>query len=273
MDERLHRLRPHPGALRAASNVRRHMEGSEILASHADCDRVQDPYSLRCAPQVHGAVRDALDHFRDVVECEINSVTDNPILFGDAETPEAISGGAFHGEPLALTLDYAAIALTDLANISERRTYLLLSGVDGLPILLMRETGLNSGFMLPQYTSAALLNECKVLATPASVDSIPTSLGQEDHVSMGATSAVKCYEVLDRVETVLAIEMLCAGQAIDFRAPLRAGDGPRAAHALLRERITHAESDREFGRDIRAALELLRESEALRGVARFSAPR
>jgi histidine ammonia-lyase len=178
MDPRLHEVRPHPGAQTVAANVRRWMAGSEILSSHENCGRVQDPYSLRCIPQVHGAFRDALTHFSQTVEREINSVTDNPIVFEDG----AISGGNFHGAPLALVLDYLAIALTDLASISERRTYQLLSGEDGLPKLLMRDTGLNSGFMLPQYTAAALVNECKVLATPAAVDSIPTSLGQEGHL-------------------------------------------------------------------------------------------
>ena len=195
---------------------------------------------------------------------EINSVTDNPILFED----DAISGGNFHGAPLALVLDYLAIALTDQANISERRTYQLLNGEDDLPKLLMRDTGLNSGFMLPQYTAAALLNECKVLATPASIDSIPTSLGQEDHVSMGATSAFKCYEVVDRVETVLAIEMMCAVQALDFRAPLKPGIAPRAAHALIRRHITHADADRPFGEDIRTAAWLLRDGQELLEIAR-----
>ena len=214
-------------------------------------------------PQVHGAFRDALTHFAGVVLREINSVTDNPLIFEDG----AVSGGNFHGAPLALVLDYLAIALTDLANISERRTYLLLAGDGDLPKLLMQDTGLNSGFMLPQYTAAALLNECKVLSTPASVDSIPTSLGQEDHVSMGATSAVKTYEILDRVETVLAIEMMCAAQAIDFLAPLRPGDGPRAAHELIRRHIPHAEADRHFGADISTAVELLRESLEIRELA------
>lgn len=273
-DERLHAVRPHPGARQAAANIRRHMADSQILESHRDCDRVQDPYSLRCAPQVHGALRDCLRHVGEVVEREINSVTDNPVLF-ETDSPigaEALSGGNFHGEPLALTLDYLAIALTDLANISERRVYLLLSGIDGLPALLMRDTGLNSGFMLPQYTAAALVNECKVLATPASIDTIPTSLGQEDHVSMGATSAVKCYEILDRVETVAAIEMLCAAQALDFRAPLRPGVGPRAAHAVLRRTISHADADRQFGNDIRESLRILRDSVELRAVARGGSP-
>jgi histidine ammonia-lyase len=271
-DERLHKLRPHPGAQAVAANIRRHLAGSEILQSHATCEKVQDPYSLRCAPQVHGAFRDALDHFRDVLTREINSVTDNPLVFGGQEdnpTPvDAISGGLFHGAPLALVLDYLAIALTDLANISERRIYLLLAGDEGLPKLLMRDTGLNSGFMLPQYTAAALLNECKVLATPASVDSIPTSLGQEDHVSMGATSAVKLYDVLDRVETVLAIEMMCAAQAMDYRDPLNPGEGPRRAREIVREHVPHAEADRQFGQDIHTALHLLRADRELREIAR-----
>ncbi|MBU0639447.1 MAG: histidine ammonia-lyase [Planctomycetes bacterium] len=273
MDERLHELRPHPGAQTVAANIRRHMADSEILPSHANCERVQDPYSLRCAPQVHGAFREALWHASAVATREVNSVTDNPILFGSADDTddqpvEAISGGNFHGAPLALVLDYLGIALTDLASISERRVYLLLAGHSGLPELLMQETGLNSGFMLPQYTAAALVNEAKVLATPASVDSIPTSLGQEDHVSMGATAALKCYEILDRAETVLAIELMCAAQAIDFRMPLKTGLGPRAAHEIVRRRITHAEADRLFGEDIAAALHLLRASAELRAVAR-----
>lgn len=267
-DARLHLVRPHPGAQRVAANIRRHMSGSEILESHRGCDRVQDPYSLRCAPQVHGAFRDALAHFREVVGREINSVTDNPILFADQGAVEALSGGNFHGEPLALVLDYLAIALTDFANIAERRVYLLLAGDDRLPKLLMTDTGVNSGFMLPQYTAAALVNECKVLATPASIDTIPTSLGQEDHVSMGATAAVKCYEILDRVETVLAIEMLCAAQAVDFHAPLKPGVGPRAAHAVIRGAINHADVDREFGRDIVRSVALLRESGDLLRIAR-----
>lgn len=270
-DERLQGLRPHPGAQVVAANIRHHMAGSEILKSHEHCERVQDPYSLRCAPQVHGAFRDALSHACDVLTREVNSVTDNPVLFGDADDDPkaaAISGGLFHGAPLALVLDYLAIALTDLANISERRIYLLLAGQDGLPPLLMRDTGLNSGFMLPQYTAAALLNECKVLATPASIDSIPTSLGQEDHVSMGGTAAIKLYEVLDRVETVLAIEMMCAAQAMDYREPLSPGEGPGRAREIVRQHISHADADRQFGADIHAALRLLRDDERLRSIAR-----
>lgn len=262
-DERLHQLRPHRGAIETASNIRQLMVDSEILSSHVDCDRVQDPYSLRCVPQVHGASRDALKHATEVVETEINSVTDNPLIFEDGTI---ISGGLFHGQSLALVLDYLAIALAELASISERRIYLLLSGVDDLPTSLMKDTGLNSGFMLSQYTAAALVSENKGLCTPSSVDSIPTSLGQEDHVSMGARSAVKCMQVLKNTETVLAIEQMCAAQAIDFRAPLKPGMGPRTAHAEIRKVLTHADSDRLFGQDIQVSLSLLRSNEVLYAV-------
>ncbi len=262
-DARLHALRPHPGAIETAENIIRLMANSEILESHANCLRVQDPYSIRCVPQVHGAIRDAIRHAADVVEREINSVTDNPLIFDNGDV---ISGGSFHGEPLALVLDYLAMALSELASISERRTYLMLSGIDELPTLLMENTGINSGFMITQYTAAALVNENKVLASPACVDSIPTSLGQEDHVSMGATSATKCARILENVETVLAIEMMCAAQAMDFRLPLEPGIGPRAAHAQVRQVIAHAEKDGQFGQDIQASLKLLRDQEVLRAV-------
>lgn len=261
--EKLNALRPHPGALATAANVRRLMAGSKILESHADCGRVQDPYSLRCVPQVHGAVRQAITHASEVVGVEINAVTDNPIVFEDGE---CISGGLFHGEPLAIVLDYLAIALAELASISERRTYLLLSGHDGLPTLLMQETGLNSGFMLPQYTAASLVSENKVLCGSAAVDSIPTSLGQEDHVSMGATAATKAWRVMDNVETVLAIETMCAAQALDYRAPIEPGCGVKLAHDAIRRRIAHAEADRLFGEDIGAALQMLRAQEVVDAV-------
>lgn len=260
-DQRLHALRPHLGAVECAANVRALLADSEILPSHANCDRVQDPYSLRCVPQVHGACRDALRHVAQVVETEINSVTDNPLIFdGD----EVVSGGLFHGEPLAITLDYLAIALSELASISERRTYLLLSGIGGLPLLLMRETGINSGFMLPQYTAAAIVSENKGLCTPASVDSIPTSLGQEDHVSMGARAACKCWQVLENVEKVLGIELLAAAQGLDFRLPLRAGAGPRAAHALVRGRIAFADVDRLLAPDLAEACRLVAAGDVVR---------
>lgn len=264
--EQLNALRPHPGAQASAANVRRIMADSRILESHADCGKVQDPYSLRCVPQVHGAVRQAVEHAAGVVQIEMNSVTDNPVIVDD---DQVVSGGLFHGEPLAIALDYLAIALSEIANISERRIYLLLSGHDELPTLLMRETGLNSGFMLPQYTAAALVSENKVLCSPASVDSIPTSLGQEDHVSMGATAAVKAWQVMDNAEMVLAIEMMCAAQALDYRAPIEPGRGVKTAHEVIRSRIEHAEADRLFAEDMQASLELLRSQEVVSAVERI----
>lgn len=254
-DKRLHDLRPHPGAVATAENFRSLLRDSEVMTSHENCDKVQDPYSLRCIPPVHGASRDAFDHAHTIVETEINAVTDNPILFDDGTV---ISGGHFHGQPLALALDYLAIALSELADISERRIYLLLNGHDGLPPLLMQNTGLNSGFMLPQYTAAALVSENKLLASPASVDSIPTSLGQEDHVSMGALAATKAWKIMDNVETVLAIEQMCAAQALDYRAPLKPGIGPRTARDVIRREIPHTEEDRLFGEDIQTSLALLK---------------
>ncbi len=257
-DERIHQIRPHTGQQEVADNVRRLLEESEILESHRDCGKVQDPYCLRCVPQVHGASRDALRHCRQVVETEINSVTDNPLVF---ENGDIISGGNFHGQPLALALDYAKIALAEFASISERRTYLLLEGHDGLPKLLMEETGINSGFMIPQYTSAALVSENKVLCHPSSVDSIPTSLGQEDHVSMGSIGALKLLEVYQNVEQVLAIELFTAAQALDFRKPMRPGKGVEIAHAFVREAIPHASEDHYFKDDINKAAELLQHRE------------
>ncbi|NKI35827.1 histidine ammonia-lyase [Wenzhouxiangella sp. XN79A] len=259
-DARIHAVRPHPGQVAVAANIRRLLRDSEILESHRDCGKVQDPYSLRCIPQVHGASRDALAHCAEVVERELNSVTDNPLVFDDGDI---VSGGNFHGQPLALVLDYAAIALAELASISERRTYLLLAGHDGLPTLLMSDTGINSGFMIPQYTAAALVSENKVLAHPASVDSIPTSLGQEDHVSMGSIGALKLLQVLENVERVLAVELLTAAQALDFRDPLKPGLGVRRAHAAVRDAIGHAEQDYEVGADIERCAALLRDQRLL----------
>ena len=262
-DERIHAARPHPGQLAVATNIRKLLVESEILESHRHCGKVQDPYSLRCIPQVHGASRDALAHAREVMEREINSVTDNPLVFEDGDI---ISGGNFHGQPLALCLDYAAIALSELAGISERRTYLLLAGHDGLPPLLMADTGINSGFMIPQYTAAALVSENKILSHPASVDSIPTSLGQEDHVSMGSISAIKLLSILHNIERVLAVEMLTAAQALDFREPLKPGRGVELAHAEVRKSVAHAEVDYEVGRDFDTCTKLLREGRLVAAV-------
>ena len=266
-DERIHRIRPHPGQVEVAANIRLLLEKSEILDSHRDCGKVQDPYSLRCVPQVHGASRDALNFAAGVVEIELNSVTDNPLVFGDGDI---ISGGNFHGQPLALALDFAALALAEFAGISERRTYLLLEGHDGLPKLLMEDTGVNSGFMIPQYTAAALVSENKVLCHPASVDSIPTSLGQEDHVSMGSISAIKLLSVLHNVEYVLAVELLTATQALDFRQPLSPGAGVLAAHRFLRQRIPHAHRDYEVRGDLEVCVAMLRNGELVNEVERIS---
>ena len=260
---RVHEVRPFPGQRAVAENLRRLLENSEIQESHKTCGKVQDPYSLRCAPQVHGASRDALNYLRRVTEIEINSATDNPLVFEDGEI---VSQGNFHGQPLAMALDFAAIALSELASISERRTYLLLEGLDDLPRLLMKDTGLNSGFMIPQYTAAALVSENKILSHPAVVDSIPTSLGQEDHVSMGAISAVKALRVLENAETVLAIELMCAAQGLDYRSPLTAGPGVAAAHQRVRREIMHLEEDRLFAPVIQDAIHLVRSGEVLQAV-------
>lgn len=252
--EELHRLRPHPGALRVAKRLSALLTDSEVLMSHVDCDRVQDPYSLRCMPQVHGTSRDAFEHFNLHLNIELNAVTDNPIILSADDT---ISGGNFHGQPLALPLDYVALAASELGNISERRTYLLLEGKSGLPLFLMKDTGLNSGFMIPQYTSAALVSENKSMCYPASADSIPTSLGQEDHVSMGSISARKALRVVENLENILAIELLCAAQAFDFRRPLKSSPILEACHDLIRKTISHADDDRIFGEDIAAANQII----------------
>ena len=255
----LHQLRPFKGNLHVAHRVNYLLKGSDILHSHADCERVQDPYSLRCIPQVHGASRNAWLHLKELVEIELNSVTDNPIILNK---DQAISGGNFHGQPLALPLDYAAVAAAELGNISDRRIYLSLEGeAEGLPKLLMKHTGINSGFMLPQYTSAALVSENKALCFPASADSIPTSLGQEDHVSMGSISGRKTYQIIDNLENILAIELLCAAQAFDFRTPLKSGKLLEACHGLIRSRIDHVEEDRVFAKDIAKARKIIADKE------------
>jgi histidine ammonia-lyase len=257
-DRRIHRIRPHAGQEVVAANIRKLLQHSEIMDSHRDCGKVQDPYCLRCVPQVHGASRDALAFAASTIETELNSVTDNPLVFDNGDI---ISGGNFHGQPLALAMDFAAIALAELGSISERRTYLLLEGHDGLPKLLMKDTGVNSGFMIPQYTAAALVSENKILCHPASVDSIPTSLGQEDHVSMGSISALKLLSVLRNVERVLAVEFLTAAQALDFRAPHKPGKGILVAYDFLRSQIGHADQDYEVRNDLDACAAILRRGE------------
>ena len=246
-DARLHQLRPFEGSSLVAQRLRLLLHNSSIMQSHVDCGRVQDPYSLRCMPQVHGASRNAWLHLKELTEIELNSVTDNPIVFSEHDT---ISGGNFHGQLLALPLDYACFAASELGNIADRRCYLLLEGKWGLPMLLMQDVGLNSGFMIPQYTTAALVTENKTLCFPASADSIPTSLGQEDHVSMGSISGRKLHTVLDNVEYILAIELMSASQAIEFRRPLKSSALLEFAHDYLRQVVSFASEDRIFAKDI-----------------------
>lgn len=240
-DQRTHDLRPQIGQLVVAENMRRLTADSEIIDAYKK-DRVQDAYSLRCIPQVHGASRDALQYVRDIINIEINSVTDNPIIFH--KDGEAISGGNFHGQPIAMAMDFFGIAVAELANISERRVARLVdSKLSDLPAFLVVESGVNSGFMIPQYTAAAIVSENKVLAHPSCVDSIPTSAGQEDHVSMGGYSAKKACTILSNAKRVLAIELLLAAQGMDFRAPLKAGRGTAAAHKAFRKEVAFVEKD------------------------------
>ncbi|MGZ6077700.1 MAG: histidine ammonia-lyase [Myxococcaceae bacterium] len=252
----IHAARPHPGQIAVAEHLRSLLRDSEIVESHADCAKVQDPYSLRCMPQVHGAVRDGLSHARRVLSIEVNSATDNPLVFPDEDL--IVSGGNFHGQPVSLALDVLAIACTQLSSISERRVEQLVNpALSGLPPFLAKNSGLNSGFMIAQVTSAALVAESRILSHPASVDSIPSSAGREDHVSMGMTAALKARQVVDFARTCLAVEVLVAAQALDYRRPLRAGRGVAAAHARVREVVPSMEEDREIHRDIEAVSALI----------------
>lgn len=250
----LHQIRAFKGTVLVAERMRKLLEGSGIAYSHTDCGRVQDPYSLRCIPQVHGASRNAFFHLQELAEIELNSVTDNPIVISDEE---AISGGNFHGQPLAMALDYATVAASELGNISDRRQYLLIEGKYGLPKLLTESSGLNSGFMIPQYTSAALCTENKTLCFPASADSIPTSLGQEDHVSMGSISGRKFNQVLDNVERILAIELMYACQGLEFRRPKQTSPYLEQVFAAVRQVCPKLEDDRLIGKDINNLIDLL----------------
>lgn len=242
-DERIHAVRPHPGQRVSAENVRHLLEGSRILPSHKGPHKVQDAYSLRCVPQVHGAVRDALTHARSVVYREINSATDNPLVF--AEQGDVLSGGNFHGEPVALVMDHAKVALHELGSISERRMESIVNPAlsSGLPPFLALEGGLQSGFMMAQVTSAALVCETRTLCVPASAESIPTSANQEDHVSLSPLAARMCAEVAGNVATVLAIEILAAARGLDLRLPLRPGNGVAAAYDYIRERVPRCDDD------------------------------
>jgi histidine ammonia-lyase len=266
-DERVIAARPHPGQIAVAQFLRELLAGSAIAESHKDCGKVQDPYSLRCMPQVHGATRDLLGFARTVLEREAASSTDNPLVFAD--TDEMISGGNFHGQPVALALDAAAIAIAELANISERRVEQLVNPhlSSGLPPFLAPDSGLNSGFMIAQVAAAALVSENKVLAHPASVDSIPSSAGREDHVSMGATAALKLATIHDHVRTVLAIELLCAAQGIDLRRPLTTTKPLEAVHAVIRAKVPAMLVDRPLAPDI-AAIRVLIDDGSLIEAAR-----
>lgn len=259
-DNRLSDARPHVGQRIVAKNMLRLTENSEIRNSHIENDsRVQDAYSLRCIPQVHGAVRDTIDFVERVITIEINSATDNPLIFADESGNAHLEGGNFHGEPIALVLDYLAIGLSELASISERRTERLVNGSlsHGLPRFLTPNGGLHSGLMIAQYTAAALVSENKVLSHPASVDSIPTSANQEDHNSMGSIAALKLQQVVDNVETVIAIEMLAAAQGIDFLAPLKPGNISGAAHKAVRSVVEHLDEDRNTSIDIASVKRLV----------------
>jgi histidine ammonia-lyase len=252
--ELIHKVRPHAGQINTAKNILSILNDSEIFKQHKTA--VQDPYSFRCIPQVHGASKDVIAHVTQVFETEINSVTDNPNVFPDEDI--IISGGNFHGQALALALDYLSLGLAELGNISERRTYLLISGQRNLPPFLAKEAGLNSGMMIPQYTAASIVSQNKQLCTPASIDSIPSSNGQEDHVSMGANAATKCLKVLNNLEKILAIELLNATQALEFRRPLKSSKQIEKIVSDYRKTVSFNTSDRFLHEDIMKSIEFIR---------------
>ena len=256
--EALHRLRPYRGSQKVARRISGLLQDSEINVSHTDCERVQDPYSLRCMPQIHGASWNTFYHLQEIINIELNSVTDNPIILHE---DEIVSGGHFHGQPIALPLDYSSLAASEIGNVSDRRIYLALSGKYDVPTLLLPEIGVNSGFMILQYTSAALVSENKSLCFPASADSIPTSLGQEDHVSMGSISGRKALRINRNVEKILAIELICAAQALDFHRPLRSSPFVESMHEVLREYIPFVKEDTSMADYIMDAIELLERNE------------
>ncbi len=264
-DPAVTRLRPHPGAIRVSENIGRILQDSEIQRSHINCDKVQDAYSMRAVPQVHGASRDALTHVISIVEREINSVTDNPLIIWEED--KIISAGNFHGQPLALAADYLGIAIAEIANISERRIEQMLNpALSGLPAFLAEQGGLHSGLMISQYTAAALVSENKVLTHPASVDSIPTSANQEDHVSMGTHAARKARSIFENTLVVIAIELVSGAQALDFQKPLEPGQGVAAAHWQIRQQITHLDRDRYLRPELDKIRMLIRSGELVRAV-------
>jgi histidine ammonia-lyase len=252
--DNLHTIRAHAGQLQTARAIRGYLEGSEI--GKQEKKQVQDPYSFRCAPQVHGATKDTVNYVNSVFETEINSVTDNPTIF--PESDEILSGGNFHGQPLALALDFLCIAMAELASISERRTYLLISGQRGLPPFLSPKAGLNSGFMIPQYTAASIVSQSKQLCTPASVDSIVSSNGQEDHVSMGANAATKCFLVIENTEKVLAIELLNAAQALELKKPLKSSAKIESLISSYRKTVPFMQNDEVVYELMRSSQEFLK---------------
>ena len=261
-DPQIHRLRPHPGQQAAARNMDRITGNSEIISSHKDCSRIQDAYTIRCSPQIHGASRDAVAHARRTVEIEINSTTTNPIILADSE--RVLTGGNFHGQPLALCADFLTMAVSELANVSERRVERLVNPqLSGLPAFLIQDTGLNTGFMIAQYTAAALVSENKCLCHPACVDSIPTSGSKEDHVSMGTISARKCRSVIENAQYVLAIELLCACQALDLLTRGEPGPGTLEAYRTIRENVPRLDHDRFLAPEIESAASLVRSGEIL----------
>jgi histidine ammonia-lyase len=252
--EELHTIRPFKGSIKVAERMRNLFKDSQNITSHENCERVQDPYSMRCIPQVHGASRNAYYHLLELAEIEMNSVTDNPIVLSDSE---AISGGNFHGQPLAMALDYCSIAASELGNIADRRCCLILEGKYGLPRLLTKDGGLNSGFMMPQYTTAALVTENKSLCFPPSADSIPTGLGQEDHVSMGSISGRQFNQILGNLEKIIAIELMYAAQALDFRRPNTFSKIIEENHNIIREKVEKLEDDRLLKEDIKKIIQMV----------------
>ena len=268
-DLRLHKLRPYAGQITTAKNLLALLKESEIRTSHIEDDpRVQDSYSIRCIPQIHGASRDTIDYVCSLVEIELNSVNDNPLIFPNEE--DHIEGGNFHGQPMALAMDFMAIALSELANVSERRIERMVNGsLSQLPRFLTKQGGLNSGLMIAQYTAASLVSENKVLAHPASVDSIPTSANQEDHNSMGSIAARKCFQILKNVQTVISIELLTAAQGVEFLKPLKCGIGTTAAYKTIRKVVPPLKQDRILYKDIQKVLKLVRQGEILRNVESF----
>ena len=264
-DPRIHRVRPHPGQTAVAWNMDRIVQNSEIISSHKDCYRIQDAYTLRCSPQVHGASRDAIFYARQVVETEMNAATNNPLIFPESE--EFLLGGNFHGQPVALAMDFLGIAVAELANISERRIERLVNPkLSGLPAFLVSEGGLNSGFMITQYTAAALVSENKGLCHPASVDSIPTSANKEDHVSMGTIAARKAGEIVKNTAHVIGIELLCAAQAMDLFTNMKPGRGTLAAYRVIRDTIPHLEKDRFLAGDIEDIVQLVKDGTIISAV-------